>query len=256
MNPVIISPSTRSKASIYTPPQFALILAHEMRNPLASINLSANMLKALIKDEDLKRYVDIIIRSSNRINDLVNEAVNYQKPDKANPGRHSIHELLDEVINMSADRINLKKIVFRKSFGPQDWRTIFDRPKIKIALTNILINAIEAAPPVNGELRLSTKSANGNYLILIEDNGCGISKENLKRIFKPYFTMKPGGMGLGLATTYDILKSNNIKINVESEEGKGTRFILLFESSHKGTNGCLNDVPFSEDGIRIALAQE
>ena len=68
--------------------------------------------------------------------------------------------------------------------------------------------------------------------------------------------MKPGGIGLGLATTYDILESNNIKINVASEEGKGTRFMLLFEKSRKGTNGCINDVPFSETGRRIALAQE
>ena len=70
-------------------------------------------------------------------------------------------------------------------------------------------------------------------MIQIEDNGCGISKENLKYIFKPYFTNKPGGLGLGLATTYDILQSNHVGVNVESEEGKGTRFILSFEEKHQ-----------------------
>jgi signal transduction histidine kinase len=82
-----------------------------------------------------------------------------------------------------------------------------------------------------GQLTLLTKSMDNGYIIQIEDNGCGISKGNLKYIFKPYFTKKPGGLGLGLATTYDILRSNHVGINIESVLGKGTRFILLFKKT-------------------------
>jgi signal transduction histidine kinase len=71
--------------------------------------------------------------------------------------------------------------------------------------------------------------SNGKCVIEIEDNGIGISKQNLKNIFKPYFTNKPGGMTLGLSTTLDILHSNHAKVEVHSEEGRGTHFILSFE---------------------------
>ena len=106
-----------------------------------------------------------------------------------------------------------------------------DKPKIKIALTNIIINAIDAMPSENGELRVCTKLIKGRYAVSIQDNGCGISKENLPLIFNPYFTNKSGGMGVGLAATNDILQSNNVSVKVESVVGEGTRFILLFEKN-------------------------
>jgi C4-dicarboxylate-specific signal transduction histidine kinase len=67
---------------------------------------------------------------------------------------------------------------------------------------------------------------------MINDNGCGISKENLKNIFKPHYTNRPGGLGIGLAATANILRSNNIRVNVESRETKGTCFILLFDRAN------------------------
>ena len=109
--------------------------------------------------------------------------------------------------------------------------TTVSRPKMKIALTNIIINAVEAMTSGKGELKLVTKIVEGDYIILIEDNGCGISRKNLKNIFKPYFTNKPGGLGLGLATTFNILRANCVGINVESEEGHGSRFILSFDKN-------------------------
>jgi signal transduction histidine kinase len=104
-----------------------------------------------------------------------------------------------------------------------------NKQKIEIALTNIIINAIDAMHPENGKLKLITKSINGKCVIEIEDNGIGISKENLNNIFTPYFTDKAGGMGLGLSTTLGILKENHATVEVQSEEGMGTRFILSFE---------------------------
>ena len=102
-----------------------------------------------------------------------------------------------------------------------------------MALTNIIVNAIEAMSSKNGELNLITKFIDGRYAIEIGDNGCGISKEDLKDIFKPNYTNKPGGLGLGLATTYDILQLNHVGVNVESERGEGTRFTLLFEKKYQ-----------------------
>jgi signal transduction histidine kinase len=93
------------------------------------------------------------------------------------------------------------------------------------------VNAIEAMPSESGELKLTTSLPANKCVVTIEDNGCGISKKNIKNIFKPYFTSKPNGMGIGLAATYDILVAHQAEVNVESEENKGTRFIISFDIS-------------------------
>jgi signal transduction histidine kinase len=145
------------------------------------------------------------------------------------PEKYPIHQLLDEALDMTEDRILLKNITVRKDYSTLDCKILVNKQKIKIALVNIIINAIDAMPSENGKLKLITKSINGKCVIEIEDNGIGISKENLQHIFTPYFTAKTGGMGLGLSTTMNILKANHAVTEVESEEGKGTRFILSFK---------------------------
>jgi len=212
------------------PAPFASALAHEVRNPLTNINLSIEMLESLIVDDELKIYLNIIKRSSLRINNLVADLLKYQQTDKLQAERHSIEELLDEVLAMAKDRISLKHVAVSKDYALQDCQIALHRQKVKIALTNIIINALDAMPLEGGELRLITKSVAGKYTIRIEDNGCGISEENLANIFKPFFTNKPGGLGIGLATTHDILLANHVGVTVESKEEVGTSFILLFDT--------------------------
>ncbi|MDP9493368.1 MAG: ATP-binding protein [Thermoproteota archaeon] len=212
--------------------QLTSALAHEIRNPLANINLSVGILESTIQDTELKLYLDIIARSSNRINTLITDLLKYQQADENKPEKHSIHLLLEEVLEMAWDRIRLKNISVRKDYAPDDCKIILNRPEMKIALTNIIINAIDAMNTEKRELRLVTKSVGSKFILRVEDNGCGIKKKNLKNIFKPYFTTKPDGLGVGLGATYDILRSNHVGVNVESELGKGTCFILLFDKNH------------------------
>jgi len=234
-------PSSVNLLKVVTPPpiskkqsgQFGSALAHEIRNPLTNINLAVEVLKHLISDNAQQTYLDIIMRGSTRINDLINELLKSQSADNVHTEEYSIHQLLNEVIEMTEDRIRLKNIAIRKEFAARDIKIILNKPEMKIALTNIIINAIDAMVSEKGELKLVTKSIGGKYVIHIEDNGCGISKANLKNIFKPFFTNKPGGLGLGLAKTYNILQSNQVGINVESEEGRGTRFILSFNKTQQ-----------------------
>lgn len=214
--------------------QIGPALAHEVRNPLTNINLSVEMLRAAVQDNDLKIYIDIIMRSSKKINDLINELLTTQ--GKVRAEKYSVHQLLHEVVESANDRIKLKNITVTKEFDPEDRRTVMDRSQLKIALSNIIINAIDAMPSGNARLDLVSKSIGSSFMLLIKDNGCGISGEDLKNIFKPYFTTKPGGLGVGLATTYDILRANHVRVNVESEVGKGTSFILLFDSEKNKRN--------------------
>ena len=212
--------------------QFTAAMAHEVRNPLTNINLAVEMLRMALNARDQQTYLDIIMRSSVRINELVNELLKYQTADEIQTEKHSICELLDEVLIMAEDRIMLKNITVWKQYAEQDCKIVFNKSNMKIALTNIIINAIDAMNPENGELKLVTQSVNGRYIIRIEDNGCGIRKEDLKYIFKPNYTKKPGGLGIGLATTQEILQLNHVGINVESVEGEGTQFILSFEKEY------------------------
>jgi signal transduction histidine kinase len=225
----LLGPSDLPEELPAQPGRYAAALAHEIRNPLTTINLATDMLESFIKDKELIKYLDIIKRNSIRINNAIYELLKYQATDKVKEKTYPIHLLLDEVLEMAGDRLRLKNILVRKEYAVQDCPMLSDRAMIKIALTNIIINAIDAMPSENGELTLRESSIDGKYALQIEDNGSGISKEDLECIFKPYFTKKPDGLGLGLSTTFDILQSDHVGIKVESEEGKGTRFILLFD---------------------------
>lgn len=211
------------------------VFAHELRNPLTNIMLTVRLLESKILDDNDRMYIDIIKRSTSKmnglINDLINDLVKGEQKKEIPTETHSVHQLLDEVIELSSDRLVLKNVVVKKNYAPYDLKVKIARPKVKIALTNIIINAIDAMPSENGELRLGTKLIGGSYAITIQDNGCGISKENLPLIFNPFFTNKPGGMGVGLAATKEILLSNRIGIKVESIVGMGTSFMLLFEKN-------------------------
>jgi signal transduction histidine kinase len=210
------------------PMPFASALAHEVRNPLATINLAVQILKSPIRVYDHTFYLDIILKASGQINDLISDLLKSWQTDDTRAGNYSIHQLLDEALAMTQDQISLKNVMVRRDYSTIDCEILVNKQKLKIALANIIINAIDAMPPEKGKLKLITKSINGKCVIEIEDNGIGISKENLANIFTPYFTDKVGGIGLGLSTTMDILKSDHVTVDVESEEGKGTRFILSF----------------------------
>jgi signal transduction histidine kinase len=213
------------------PGEFASFV-HEIRNPLSTISLSAEMLKSLVTDKDQKMLLDMVIRGSERINNILTDIYTSFRDNKIETDKYSVHRLLEEVLEMAGDKIMLKHITVRKNYDAKDFKMILNGPQMRTALTNIIINAVDAMAEGQGELTLVTRSTGHTFVVEIEDNGCGISQENLKNIFRPYFTDKPGGLGLGLATTHDILRANHIGLKVRSVEAKGTSFILMFRERH------------------------
>ena len=261
MNSITISPRKKTTPSVWNDPLIPLVsvLVHELRNPLANIILTVHLLESKILDDNDRLYMDIIKRSSAKISDLVNDLLKGQRDEKIPTEEHSIHQLLDEVIEAANDKIMLKNITVKKEFVPCDLNIKMDMPKIKIALTNIIINAIDAMPSEKGELRLGTKLIKGKCALSVQDNGNGISKENLPLIFEPYFTNKQNGIGVGLAATKDILQTNKVGVRVESLIGHGTRFILLFDKNKimaKGKSLKIHQPVFSRDKMLIPIACE
>lgn len=102
-----------------------------------------------------------------------------------------------------------------------------DKSKLKIAFSNILVNAIEAMNG-DGKLAVSLSDSPGGATVSIRDNGVGIAEENLPNLFQPFFTLKKNGIGLGLAASYSIFQSHKASVQVESQLDKGSNFIITF----------------------------
>jgi len=211
------------------PTGFVSALAHEIRNPLCTINLALEMLNMVELVEEKREYLSMIMRGSWRVNDLVTKMLTPDLAKEINTEFYSLHQLLEEVLARVRDRMVLKNISVTREYTATECRVLLDPEKVKIALTNIVINAIEAMSSGTGELRLVTRSTDEENSIEIHDTGIGISRSDLKRIFEPYFSNKPGGMGIGLSAALDILRANHTRVNVRSEKGVGTCFVLSFD---------------------------
>lgn len=206
-------------------------LAHEVRNPLNNITLSVEQMLEDIKDENMVSYLNIIGRNSNRINVLISELLNTSRRAEIKLQSHMLQSLLDEVVDAAVDRIILKRIQLEVRHSPHPLYIQADKDKLVIALLNIVINAIEAMEEDSGKLYISSDSEGSDVVIRIVDTGCGISEENMTKLFEPYFTQKRNGMGLGLAFTLNIIQSHLGTIDVSSKLGKGTLFTILLPLS-------------------------
>jgi len=229
---MVFSPATKLYPAMSTAgeKQAGLItagLVHELRNPLTTINMAAEFLTPLINDDSQKTLLEIIKRGSQKLNQLINELLVKQKYEHIDTETYSLHHLLNEVVGLAADRILLKDVLVIRIYSIIDHNRVEDRPGIKIALTNIINNAIEAMK-LKGELKLTTRIFDNRFIIQIEDNGSGISDKNMEQLFNHRFTTKKDGSGVGLSVTADILRANNVSLDVESEEGISTKFTLTF----------------------------
>ena len=205
-------------------------LAHEVRNPLSNIHMSLEQLSNSANGED-KIYIDIIDRNGKRINDLITELLTSSRPTEIVFHKLTLQTVIDETITEAFDRITLKQIGLKVNYPETPCAIMGDKEKLKIAFLNIIINAIEAINHAQGELQISLLVSEENYGVEFTDNGCGIPAENLSKLFEPYFTSKRNGIGLGLASTLNILQSHNATVEVKSKVDAGTTFIVTFNKA-------------------------
>ncbi|MCF0070398.1 PAS domain S-box protein [Dyadobacter sp. CY261] len=207
------------------------MLAHEVRNPLTNVNLSAEQLEMELTDEDQKFYTQIIKRNCTRINDLITQLLQPSTSEDLELIESSVHSVLSQAISAALDRVQLKRIQIVNEFAEDELVIPLDRVSLQMAFLNLITNAIEAMEEDKGILRISTRGHGDLIQVLFSDNGAGISEEHMDKIFEPYFTGKNNGMGIGLSTTMSIIHAHHGRIDVESQVGVGTTFTISFQIS-------------------------
>jgi len=204
------------------------MLAHEVRNPLTNVNLSAEQLEMELVDEDQKFYTQIIKRNCNRINDLITQLLQPSSSADIDLVESSVLKVLDAAIATAYDRVQLKRVQIISQYTEEHFSLPLDSVSLQMAFLNLITNAIEAMEEDKGILRINTRSQGETFQVIFADNGSGISEENMDKIFEPYFTGKNNGMGIGLATTMSIINAHHGRIDVQSEVGEGTTFTISF----------------------------
>ena len=206
-------------------------LAHELRNPLASMSGSIELLAATgsYSDED-RRLFAIVLREADRLNGLVTDFLGFARPAAPEPTDVALPELLSEVVQVFAADPRIARVHLESALAAATAR--IDPAQIKQVLWNLLLNAAQAS--VDGGrivLRCGRGTRRGTAFVSVEDEGGGISAEVLPRIFDPFFTTKPQGTGLGLATVHRIVDAHGGQVEVTSRPGEGTRFTLVLPAS-------------------------
>ena len=211
--------------------KIARTIAHEVRNPLTNLNLAIDQLKdEFTANDNTKVYTDILDRNLARIEELISELLRSSRPKELQLSKTPLNTLLNETVELIKDRINLNEMELVNEIKYDLPNVIVDKELVKIALVNIMVNAIEAMEPEVGVLKISIDQEGDQIVLIIADNGKGIPEEELEKLFDPFYSAKQGGMGLGLTSTQNILNSHKIEIEVQSELGKGTSFYITFNA--------------------------
>lgn len=216
----------------------ARVIAHEIKNPLTNIKLSLSELKLLLSNkqsetlnEDPGIFTGIIERNADRINNLLNDLLDATRMDILNIEEHRLEEIVEDALKLVTDRARLKSVTINKQYHHSPV-IAGDKDKLVIAFSNILVNAIEAVPGNSGIIDLELRIVDNTASLRIADNGYGIPKENLARLFEPFFTSKKEGTGLGLTATYNIINKHDGNIEVVSRPDSGTTFMVSLPVSY------------------------
>ncbi len=211
-------------------------IAHEVRNPLNLINLSIDHLRATNAPEDADKKESFLstiagIKSEiERLDGMVSSFLNFGKPLHLNPESVGLGPILNETMLLLSDRCAEQKISAEMKPAGELPKVMADYRQMKTCFLNLLLNAIQSMP-YGGSLIVEPSLSGGEVRVTIEDTGCGISPENMARIFEPYFTTKDLGIGLGLALTKRIIEEHGGMLSISSVMDKGTTVTVSLPAS-------------------------
>lgn len=206
-------------------------IAHEIRNPLASLKSSVEILREDTVAATYKtRLMDIALREMDRLDRIIKDFLTYSRPIPPLFKRFNLHELLDETVDLlrNVDQ-HRDSISIHKQYGGE-FQVTADPQKMRQVFWNLGLNALEAMPH-GGDLSISTRREGRSLVITFTDTGTGIEENEIEKIFYPFFTTKDQGTGLGLAIAYRIMEEHDGALAVESVPGTGTTFKVILPES-------------------------
>jgi signal transduction histidine kinase len=202
-------------------------IAHEIRNPLSSIQAFAQLLPEKHKDKEFREeFGKIVIRDTKRITQLIENILALARPTSSTFHPCSISSVINDTLLLMGARIKKSSVKVVKKYAKVP-KIIGDKEQLKQVFLNIFMNAVQAMAGKEGsQLEITTRSTDKFVRVEIADNGPGIKKENVDRLFDPFFTTRHEGIGLGLALCYRIIEEHKGTIEVSSQVGKGTVFFV------------------------------
>jgi len=218
--------------------QMAAKVAHEIRNPLSSISLNAELLEEEIDSlscentDEARSLLQSMSREIDRVTSLTDEYLQFSRLPQSQPVKGDLNDLIREFLELLSEEVKQKKIKVASQDINRKLDCPFDRAQLRRVLVNIARNAIEAMPR-GGTFTISTEKKERQAVIRIRDTGIGIPSEMREDIFNPFFTTKEFGTGLGLAISQQIILEHGGRIYCESQPGKGSTFTIELPLQNK-----------------------
>jgi two-component system sensor histidine kinase HydH len=214
--------------------EMAPVLAHEIRNPLGSMKGAAQYLRSEEVNEENQKLLDVIIEETDRLNSVVSQFLNYAKPYVLNRKVQPVNRVVEKAISVIRASHLPDNLIVEEDLRPDLPPVRVDAEQLIQVILNIAYNAIEAMPD-GGKLILRTSKIAGDageaVGLSIRDTGKGMKREEIKSVFKPFFTTKERGVGLGLAICQRIVRSHGGRLKVKSIPGQGSIFYIRIDAA-------------------------
>lgn len=212
--------------------EMAARMAHEIKNPLGSMELFLSMLLNGKMRKQEKKYIDYVLFGVKTIDRIINNLLSYTKPKTLALTQTSLSQVVRETLDFMSLSAQSRGIALEVNTYFHE-PSFFDPDLIKLVIMNFISNAIEAVSGNKGLIKVELKEDGKHAVIVITDNGVGMSEEVQKSIFNPFFTTKDKGVGLGLFIVYNIVKAHGGYVEVESTEGCGSSFTIYIPKDNQ-----------------------
>jgi PAS domain S-box-containing protein len=200
-------------------------IAHEIGNPLSSLRMRLRLMETKKDPMYVDQSLEVLNRQIGGLERIVRDVSDFVRPDRSERVECDLREVLDEAIGIVRFDPKAKRVTIRESHDGASFRVLGVRDQLRQVFLNLLLNAIHVTSD-GGSVEVSVTGQNGTVHAAVSDTGPGMDEDVRRRLFEPFFTTKRDGSGLGLAISQSLIRAHGGRINVDSEPGRGSRFVV------------------------------